>query len=66
MLIDKDLSSKQLMVVAGISNSTMDKMARSEIVLLTIIDKLCTYFNRPVGAVIEHVNTSGGNKKNGK
>lgn len=66
MQIDKDLSSKQLMVVTEISNSTMDKMAWSEIVLLTIIDKLCTYFNRPVDAVIEHVNTSGGNKKNGK
>ncbi len=66
LLIDKDLNKKQLMAITGISKSTMDKMARSEIVSLAIIDKLCTYFNCPVDAVIEHVNTSGGNEKNGK
>ncbi len=50
------------MAVAGISKSTMDKMARFEIVSMTIIDKLCMCFNCPVNAVREYVNTSGENE----
>lgn len=41
LLIDRDMTKKQLMQVTGISKSTMDKMARGEIVSLEIIDRIC-------------------------
>lgn len=63
LLIYKDLTKKQLMAVTGISKSTMDNMARSEIVSMTIIDKLCTYFNCFIESAIEHVNTPGEGEK---
>lgn len=54
MLIDKDMTKKELMQKAGISKSTMDKMGRSETVSLEIIDRVCNYFNCRVEDVIEH------------
>ena len=44
LLIDKDMSKKQLMQATGISKSTMDKMSRNEQVSMDIIDRICNYF----------------------
>jgi len=44
LLIDKDLSKKELMSVTGISKSTIDKMSRGEQVSMDIIERLCAYF----------------------
>ncbi|MBE5076473.1 helix-turn-helix domain-containing protein [Anaerotignum lactatifermentans] len=65
LLIDKDMSKKYLMNAANISKSTMDKMGRSEIVSLEIIDRICNYFNCKVEDVIEH-NLEKGRKPNAK
>lgn len=54
LLIDKDMTKKQLIEHTGISKSTIDKMGRSEFVSLNIIDKLCEYFNCSVENIIEH------------
>lgn len=54
LLIDKDMSKKDLMDATNISKSTMDKMGRSEIISLEIVDRLCNYFNCRVEDVIEH------------
>lgn len=54
MLIDKEMTKKELMNVTGISKSTMDKMGRGEHVSMDIIDRICTYFNCGVESVIEH------------
>jgi putative transcriptional regulator len=54
LLIDKDMTKKELMQKAGISKSTVDKMGRGEIVSLDIIDRICNYFNCSVEDVIEH------------
>ena len=54
MLIDKEMSKKDLMEVTNISKSTMDKMGRSETVSLEIIDRICNYFNCSIEDVIEH------------
>ena len=54
LLIDKDMSKKDLMTKTGISKSTMDKMGRSEIVSLEIIDRIRNYFNCGIDNVIEH------------
>lgn len=64
MLIDRDMSKKELMEATHISKSTMDKMGRSEIISLEIIDRICNYFNCNVEDVIEHRQKEGG--QNGK
>lgn len=55
LLIDKDMTKKQLMIETGISKSTMDKMGRGEQVSLDIVDRICTYFNCEVKEVLEHL-----------
>lgn len=55
LLIDREMSKKQLMQATGISKSTMDKMARGEQVSMNIIDRICSYFNCSVESVIEHI-----------
>ena len=55
LLIDKEMTKKQLMEVTAISKSTMDKMGRDENVSLEILDRLCTYFLCDVSDIIEHI-----------
>ena len=54
LLIDKEMTKKQLMEATGISKSTMDKMARSEQVSLEILDRICNYFDCRIEDIIEH------------
>ncbi|MBQ1516623.1 MAG: helix-turn-helix transcriptional regulator [Clostridia bacterium] len=54
LLIDKEMTKKQLMEATGISKSTMDKMGRGEQVSMDIIDRLCYYFDCDVSQIIEH------------
>ena len=54
LLIDKDMTKKELMEKTGISKSTMDKMGRGENVSLEIIDRICNEFGCRVEDVIEH------------
>ena len=51
LLIDYDMSKKDLMKATDISKSTMDKMGRGEQVS---IDRLCNYFECKVENVIQH------------
>ncbi len=55
MLIDHDMTKKELMTKANISKSTMDKMGRCENVSLDIIDKLCSYFKCDVSDIMTYV-----------
>lgn len=55
LLIDRDMTKKELMRVTGISKSTMDKMGRGEQVSMDIIDRICNYFDCSVENVIEHI-----------
>ena len=55
LLIDNDMSKKELMTVTGISKSTMDKMGRGEQVSLDIIERLCVYFECNVEDVISFI-----------
>ncbi|MBQ9207814.1 MAG: helix-turn-helix transcriptional regulator [Treponema sp.] len=63
LLIDKEMTKKELMEATGISKSTMDKMGRKELVSLEIIDRICAYFSCDVGAVIEHTNDGGSDEE---
>jgi len=55
LLIDCDMTKKQLMQKTGISKSTMDKMARGEMVSMEIIDRICSALSCKVDSVIEHI-----------
>ena len=44
LLIDKEMSKKQLMEETNISKSTMNKMGRNKKVSMEILDRLCAYF----------------------
>lgn len=55
LLIDRDMTKKQLMQATGISKSTMDKMARGESVSMDIIDRICNYLECSVECVIKHI-----------
>lgn len=54
LLIDRDMTKKQLMYVTGISKSTMDKMARGEQVSMDVIDRLCNHFSCNIEDVVSH------------
>lgn len=60
LLIDRDMTKKQLMQVTGISKSTMDKMGRGEQVSMDIIDRICNYFDCDVEDIIVHISISEG------
>lgn len=55
LLIDRDMTKKQLMQATGISKSTMDKMGRGEQVSMDIIDRICNYFDCDIEDVIVHI-----------
>ncbi len=55
LLIDRDMTKKKLMQEAGISKSTMDKMARGGMVSMDIIDRICNALECDIASVIEHI-----------
>lgn len=59
LLIDHDMTKKQLMQATGISKSTMDKMGRGEQVSMEIIDRICNYFNCNVEDILTHIQETG-------
>lgn len=63
LLIDQEMTKKQLMQSTGISKSTMDKMARGEQVSMDIIDRICNCFCCNVEDVISHVSGTRGEQE---
>lgn len=63
LLIDKEMTKKQLMENTGISKSTFDKMWRKEFVSLEVLDRICNYFNCNIEDVIIHVNEGSNENK---
>lgn len=55
LLIDKEMTKKQLIQATGISKSTMDKMSRGEQVSMDIIDRICNYSDCCIECVITHI-----------
>lgn len=54
LLIDKEMTKKELMLKTCISKSTMDKMGREETISLVIIDRICSHFDCRIEDVIEY------------
>ncbi len=63
LLIDCEMTKKQLMIKAGISKSTMDKMSRGENVSMDIIDRICKVLQCDISSVIEHKKQAGTNNE---
>lgn len=56
LLIDKEMSKKELMQVTQVSKSTIDKMGRSEYVSLEVLDRICSALNCRIENIVEHIN----------
>lgn len=55
LLIDREMTKKQLMQATGISKSTMDKMGRGEQVSMDILDRICNCLRCDIGDVISYI-----------
>ena len=55
LLIDKDLSKKELASVAGVSQSSVAKMSRGETISMDVILRICTALDCDVGDICEAV-----------
>ncbi len=55
LLIDRDMKKKDLQEQAGISSSSMSKLARGEFVSLEVLVKVCTALKVDIGEVVEIV-----------
>ena len=54
LLIDRDMTKKELMERTGISKSTMDKMSSNKLVAMEIVDRICNYFECNIEDVVAH------------
>ncbi|MEH6890176.1 helix-turn-helix domain-containing protein [Bacillus sp. JJ864] len=55
LMIDKNTNKTVLRNELGFSSSTMAKLNKNEYVSLSIIDKLCAYFNCQPSDLIEYI-----------
>jgi len=55
LLIDRDIRKHDLIQLVGLSTPTIAKFSKNEYVSLSVIDKLCAYFNCQPSDLIEYV-----------
>ena len=55
LLIDNDLSKKELASVAGVSQSSVAKMSRGETISMDVILRICTALDCDIGDICEAV-----------
>jgi len=55
LLIDKDMTKRQLMKKTGISKSTIDKMGRSENISFNIVARICKELSCKVEDIIQYI-----------
>ncbi|EOA3905990.1 helix-turn-helix domain-containing protein [Bacillus cytotoxicus] len=55
LMIDKNTNKTVLRNALGFSSSTMAKLNKNEYVSLSVIDKLCAYFNCQPSDLIEYI-----------
>lgn len=59
LLIDKDLKKKELAAAAGISQSSITKMTRGELVSLNVLLKICGVLHCDIGDIVEAIPEQG-------
>ncbi|MCL6612539.1 MAG: helix-turn-helix transcriptional regulator [Peptococcaceae bacterium] len=55
ILIDKGMSKEDLRTALRLSPSTIAKMGKGENISLTVIEKICQYFNCQPGDLFEYI-----------
>ncbi|MBP3806184.1 MAG: helix-turn-helix transcriptional regulator [Oribacterium sp.] len=55
LLIDKDMKKKDLATVAGISQSSVAKMSRSEPISMDVLLKICCALQCDIGDLVEAI-----------
>lgn len=55
LLIDKDMKKKDLVIVAGISHSSVAKMSRGEPISMDVLLKICSALQCDIGDLVEAV-----------
>lgn len=59
LLIDKDMKKKDLQVAAGISSSSVTKLAKNENVNTEVLQKICIALNCDISDIMEMVSVEG-------
>lgn len=54
-LIDKDMKKKDLQTAAGISSSSITKLAKNENVNTDVLQKICSALNCDIGDIMEMI-----------
>ena len=55
LMIDRDISRKQLVEGASVSWPTLAKMNKNEYVALEVLDRICKFLKCQPGEIIEYV-----------
>ena len=55
MLIDKDMKKKDLMLISGVSQSSVTKMGKNENVNTEVLVRICTALKCDIGDIAEIV-----------
>ncbi len=57
LLIDKGLNKKQLMKLAGISTTSINKLTKCQNVTTDVLCKICKALNCDFGDIMEYIHT---------
>lgn len=63
LLVQRDMSKRELMLMAGIAPNTMTKLRRNEEVSMTVLTKICKALNVTYGDIVEYIPEKEGNIK---
>lgn len=55
LLIDREMTKKQLMQATGVSKSTMEKMVQGKYVSMEVLDRICSCLDCKIESVAEHL-----------
>ena len=55
LLVQRDMSKRELMILSGIAPNTMTKLRKNEEVSMTVLTKICKALNVSYGDIVEFV-----------
>ena len=55
LLVQRDMSKRELMLMVGIAPNTMTKLRRNEEVSMTVLTKICKTLNVSYGDIVEYI-----------
>ena len=61
LLIDKGLNKKELIMLSGVSSSSIAKMTKGQNVTTDVLCKICKVLNCNFGDIMDYIPNEGGN-----